>query len=149
MIVRNMLPQEIDATVILCGYYSSEANIGDEYDENAVIETIRQHSIHPEYFWFNAYEGQRPVGLVAGCITRAPWSKKEFYVHIELIYLLDSHRSFSNFKQLLDKVEEFARSVNAKKITAGDIGIDIERTKKLYNHFGFTEGLWMSKEITQ
>jgi GNAT superfamily N-acetyltransferase len=147
MIVRSMLPQEIDATVILCGYYAQEANIGEDYDENAVMETIRQHSIHNEYFWFNAYEGQRPVGLVAGAITQAPWSKTQFHVHIELIFLLESHRTFSNFKLLLDKVEEFARSVKATKITAGDIGIDIERTKKLYNHFDFKEGLWMSKEI--
>jgi len=149
MIVRPMLPTEIDATVILCGYYADEANIGDEYDEDAVVETIRQHAIHNEYFWYNAYEGQRPVGLVAGAVTKAPWSKNEFYLHIELIYLLESHRTFSNFKLLLDKVEEHARQLGASKITAGDIGIDIERTKKLYNHFDFKEGLWMSKEISQ
>lgn len=149
MIVRQMNPTELDSTVILCRYYADEASIGENYDEDAVVETIRLHVVHNEYFWYNAYEGQRPVGLVAGALTKAPWSKDEFYLHIELIYLLETHRTFSNFKLLLDKVEEHARQANAIKITAGDIGIDIDRTKKLYNHFGFSEGLWMSKEITQ
>ena len=146
MIVRTMLSHELDVTVNLCGYYADEAGI-ENYDENSVIETVKNHTIRNEYFWFNAYEGQRPVGLVAGALTQAPWNKEEIYLHIELIYLLEGNRTFSNFKLLLDKVEELARTVKAVKITAGDIGIDIERSKKLYSHFDFKEALWMTKEI--
>lgn len=154
MIVRPMLPQEMDVTVNLTGYYADEAaqqlpHIGEEYDVNAVIETIKLYSSHHEYFWYNAYEGERPVGFVAGCITKSPWSNTRFNCHIDMIYLLESHRSLAHFRLLLDRVEEFARTIGAKEITAGDLGIDLERTKKVYGHFDFKEGLWMSKEISE
>lgn len=149
MIVRRMLPQEIDSTVILCRYYADEASIpDDEYDEDAVLETIRHYSSHYEYFWFNAYDGQRPVGIIAGCCTKAPWSKTKLHAHIELIYLLESHRTMDNFRTLLSKAEEWARTIKACEITAGDIGINPERTQKLYSHFDFKPGVWMGKELT-
>lgn len=148
MIVRKMQPHEIDSTVILCRYYADEAGIADEeYDENAVLETIRDYSSHYEYFWFNAYEGQRPVGLIAGYVTKAPWSKTKLSAHIELVFLLESHRNLDNFKSLIKKVEEWARIVGAKEITAGDIGINPERTAKVYGHLDFKQGLWMEKEL--
>lgn len=148
MIVRTMRPEEIDITVNLCGYYADEAEIpDDEYDTDAVLDTVRQYSIHPEYVWFNAYDGTRPVGLIAGCVTKKPWTKAGLIAHIDLVYLLESHRSMPNFKQLLDKFEEWAKTMKCGGITAGDIGINIDRSRKLYEHFGFTEGLWMSKEF--
>lgn len=148
MIVRQMQPHELDITANLCNYYAQEANIPDEeYDVSAVAETIRTYSSRGEYIWLNAYEGQRPIGLIAGCITKEPWSKTKFNGHIDLIYMLESHRTLDNFKQLVRAFEEWARTVGATKITAGDIGINVERTKKIYSHMGFTEGLWMSKEL--
>jgi GNAT superfamily N-acetyltransferase len=148
MIVRKMRPEEMDITINLCGYYADEAKIPvEEYDTDAVLETIRNYSIHPEFIWYNAYDGTRPVGLIAGCITKAPWSNKQIYAHIDLIFLLESHRTMDNFKQLLSKFEEWARMVGAVEITAGDIGINPERTRKLYTHFGFKEGVWLGKEL--
>jgi len=52
-----------------------------------------------------------------------------------------------NFKMLLKNVEEWARMFGAQKITGGDIGINPERTKKVYNHLGFDESCFMSKEL--
>lgn len=148
MIVRSIQPHEIDVTVNLCNYYKDEAGITDEeYDQNAVIDTIRTHTIHPEYIWLNAYEGQRPIGLIAGCITKAPWSNQIIYGHIELVFLIESHRNMDNFRELVSKFTEWAKTNKAVKITAGDIGINIERSKKIYEHLGFEQGLWMSKEI--
>jgi hypothetical protein len=86
--------------------------------------------------------------LIAGCVTKKPWSKVELIGHIELVFLLESHRTMPNFKQLLDKFEEWARSMKCQSITAGDIGINVDRTRKLFQHFDYTEGLWMSKELT-
>lgn len=143
-----MLPSEIDVTVNLCAYYGEEANLPDgEYDEDAVLETIKLYSSHYEYFWFNAYDGGRPVGIIAGCATKAPWSKTKLHTHIELIYLLESHRTMDNFRMLLSKAEEWARTIGATEITAGDIGINPERTQKLYSHFDFKPGVWMGKEL--
>jgi hypothetical protein len=52
-----------------------------------------------------------------------------------------------NFRELLNKAEEWARTVGATEITAGDIGINPERTQKLYSHFDFKPGVWMGKEL--
>jgi GNAT superfamily N-acetyltransferase len=151
MIVRKMLPSEMSVTINLFGYYRDEAvesipQIAEEYDENAVLETIRTYSTHYEYCWFNAYDGQRPVGLIAGCITKAPWGDI-FTAHCDMIFLLESHRTLDNTKQLLKAFEEWARICGAREITVGDIGINPDRTKKLFTHLGFTEGCWMSKEL--
>ena len=147
MIVRKMLPNEMDITINLCRYYADEAKIPEEdYDEDHVLETIRHYSSHYEYCWLNAYEGQRPVGLVAGYVCKAPWGPV-YHAHCELIFLLESHRSMANVKDLLKGFEEWARIAGAREITAGDIGINPERTRKLLEHLDFREGLWMSKEL--
>lgn len=152
MIVRQMQSSEIDVTVNLFGYYRDEAiktmpSIEQEYDENSVIETIRLYSSHYEYCWFNAYEGQRPVGLVAGCITQTPWNKSLLNAHIDMIFLLETHRNWDNLRQLYGEFEAWARMAGAGKITAGDIGINPDRTRKIYSQLGFEEKIWMIKEL--
>ena len=61
--------------------------------------------------------------------------------------MLKSHRNIQAFKQLVNAVEEWGAIFNCKKITAGDIGIDIERSRTLYKSIGFDEALWMTKDI--
>lgn len=152
MIVRKMHPQELDATIICFGYYRNEAieslpRIAEEYDENSVLETIRMYASNYQYCWFNAYEGSRPVGFIAGYMSECPWNKRLISANIAFIYMLPSHRSMDNFRQLLTAFEEWARLIEAKEITAGDIGIDPERTRTLYEYFGFKPGVWMGKEL--
>jgi GNAT superfamily N-acetyltransferase len=153
MIVRKMQPQEFDATIICFQYYRDEAiealpKIAEEYDENSVIETIRHYAVHYDHCWFNAYEGTRVVGFIAGYASECPWNKEIIDANIAFIYLLDTHKNMDNFRQLLSKFEEWARTIKARNITAGDIGIDPERTRKLYEHFEFKPGVWMNKELT-
>jgi GNAT superfamily N-acetyltransferase len=152
MIVRKMRPEELDVTINLFRYYAGEAAednpaLGAEFDEDSVIESIRSRNIHPEYVWFNAYEGLRPVGFISACITQAPWNKDITYCHIELIFMLKSHRNMTAFKQLINAVEEWGRDFDIQQITAGDIGINPERTRKVYEGVGFKSGCWMSKEV--
>lgn len=153
MIVRKMQTHEFDVTVNLFGYYRDEAveslpEIADEYDENSVIETIRMFASNWNYCWFNVYDGQRPVGFIAGYISACPWNSKLLDANIAFIYLLDSHKNMANFAELLKKFEEWSRLVGARSMTAGDIGINPERTTKLYEHFGFKPGVWLGKELT-
>ena len=149
MIVRRMQPKELDITINLCNYYKEEAEIpDDEYDQDAVLETIKLYSTQYQYFWFNAFDNGRPVGLIAGCLTKAPWSKSKFYAHCDMIFLLESHRTLDNFRYLYKAFEEWARSVGACELTAGDLGINVERSEKVWSHFGFKQGLWMEKELT-
>lgn len=152
MIARKMLPQEIDSTITLCEYYRDEAaqtlpEIDQDWDHNSVIETIKNYCSHYEYTWINLYEGTRPVGLIAGCITAQPWNLQKLNGHIDLIYVLESHRSLDSFRTLITEFTEWAKLCGCEKLTAGDIGIDPERTEALYKSHGFTKGVWMSKEI--
>lgn len=153
MIVRKMQAHELDATMILFNYYRDEAieaipRIAEEYDENSMIETIRTYASKYEYVWFNAYEGQRPVGFIGGYLTENPWNHSLVTANISFVFLLKSHRTLENFKMLMAKFEEWARLCEAVEISAGDIGIDIPRSQKLYEHFDFKPLLLMTKELT-
>jgi hypothetical protein len=152
MIVRKMQPIEFDATITCFQYYRDEAieslpRIAQEYDENSVIQTIKHYASHYDHCWFNAYEGSRVVGFIAGYASECPWNKSIIDANIAFIYLLDSHKNMDNFRSLITKFEEWARLIRARSITAGDIGINPERTQKLYQHFDFTPGVWMGKEL--
>ena len=153
MIVRQMQPREFDMTVNLFGYYRDEAiqtmpKIADEYDENSVIDTIKTFASKWDHIWLNAYDNQRPVGFIAGYASACPWNSNILDANIAFIYLLDSHKNMDNFRELLTQFEGWARTIKAQNITAGDIGINPERTQKLYEHFGFKPGVWMGKELT-
>lgn len=147
-----MQPVEFDSTVNLFGYYRDEAIesmpiIESQYDENSVIDTIRTFASKWDHCWFNAYDNNRPVGFIAGYASETPWNKSIIDANIAFIFLLESHRSMDNFRLLLNQFEHWAKTINAKNITAGDIGINPERTQKLYEHFGFKPGVWMGKEL--
>jgi GNAT superfamily N-acetyltransferase len=152
MIVRKMQPSEFDVTVNLFGYYRDEAIealpiIAEEYDENSMIDTIRTYASKWDHCWFNAYDNSRPVGFIAGYASECPWNKSIIDANIAFIYLLDSHKNMDNFRLVLNKFEEWAKTIGARSITAGDIGINPERTQKLYEYFDFKPGVWMGKEL--
>ncbi len=152
MIVRKIRPEEIDVTINLCKYYATEASellpeIGEQFDHDSVINLIRVRTAQDSFFWFNAFEGTRPVGFVSGTMTTPQWNENIVYAHIDLIYVLKEHRNISTFKALIGCVEEWGAIFDCKKITAGDIGIDVERSRKLYESVGFKDALWMYKDI--
>jgi len=152
MIVREMYVNEFDATVICFNYYRDAAiesipQIEEEYDENSVIKTIKARASRAEHCWFNAYDGQRIVGFVAGTLIPQPWNHQILSANIDFIFLIDTHRNMDNFRLLMKKFEEWARHRGATSITGGDIGIDIDRTRTLFEHLGFTPMLLMNKEL--
>jgi hypothetical protein len=152
MIVRQMQPREFDVTVNLFQYYRDEAieslpRIREEYDENTVITTIKTFASKWDHCWFNAYDNQRPVGFIAGYASECPWNKEIIYANIAFIYLLDTHKNMDNFRLLVNQFEVWARTIKAQSMTAGDIGIDPQRTQRLYEYLGFKPGVWMGKEL--
>lgn len=152
MIVRKMQHHEFDSTMICFNYYRDQAieaipRIAEEYDENSMIETVRLYATNYEYIWLNAYEGQRVVGFISGYLSSNPWNKQLVTANIAFVFLLESHRTLENFRQLMTTFEAWARTCNCTEITAGDIGIDIERRQKLYEHFGFKPILMMIKDV--
>ena len=147
-----MYVNEFDATVICFNYYRDRAiesipQIAEEYDENSVIKTIKARASRAEHCWFNIYDGQRIVGFIAGTLIPQPWNHEILSANIDFIFLLDSHRNMDNFRLLMKKFEEWARHRGATSITGGDIGIDIDRTRTLFEHLGFTPMLLMNKEL--
>jgi GNAT superfamily N-acetyltransferase len=152
MIVRQAQAQELDSILILFNYYRDEAfesipRIIDEYDEDSMIATIRTYIANHEYVWFSAMEGQRPVGFIAGYMSLVPWNNQLVVANIAFTFLLPSHRTMENFKMLMKEFEGWARNIDAYQITGGDIGIDTERSTKLYEHFGFRPFLTTIKEL--
>jgi GNAT superfamily N-acetyltransferase len=147
-----MRPDEFDATMTLFNYYFDEAveaipRMADEYNENSILETIRKFATNYEYCWFNAYSGQRPVGFVAGYMSSCPWNDQLISANIAFVYLLEGHRNLDNFRELYKEFEQWARLINAYEITAGDIGIELDRSRTLYEHFGFEPMLLMRRGV--
>lgn len=154
MIVRKMIKEEFDSTIILTRYYCDEAAeampyLEEEFDENSIIDTVRTHSSQVNYCWFNAYDNNRPVGFIAGFISQCPWNKDILDANIHFLYLLESHRTLENFRELLNKFEEWARAYKCKNINAGDIGVNPERFKKIFERYGFKEKLLMTRGVEQ
>lgn len=153
MIVRQMQAHELETTVICFNYYRDEAIeampiIAEQYDENSMVQTIKGYAIKNEFCWFNAYEGQRVVGFIAGYVTDCPWNQEILTANIGFVYLLPSHRNLEAFKQLYREFQLWAKQFNCQEITAGDIGINIDRSRTLYEHLGFKEILLMTKDLT-
>lgn len=152
MIIRPMQPQELDATMVCFQQYRDEAiqslpRIRDEYDENSVVQTIRTFATKCDHCWFNAYEGTRVVGFIGGYASECPWNSAIIDANIAFIYMLDTHKNINNFRELMVCFEAWARTIKASNITGGDIGINPQRTQRLYEHFDFKPGVWMNKEL--
>jgi hypothetical protein len=151
MEIRKIHPGEIDDIFVLFHQHTQEAiqsmpELADEIDDGALLNTLRSWSIQHHMCFLVAFEGQRPIGYVAGGVAAQPWSKK-LYAQIVLIFLTENSRGMENFKALVDKFEEWAKSVNAIRIVAGDIGVNIDRTRKIFTYLNFTEGLSVKREI--
>jgi GNAT superfamily N-acetyltransferase len=152
VIVRKLTPKEFDPVINLFHRYYDEAiesipSMAEERDDNSIIDTIKYYSTHYDHCWFVALEGQRPVGFVAGFASEAPWNKDIIYANIAFIYLIESHRSLDNFRELMSTFKEWAGIIGAQKITAGDIGINPQKMQKIYEHFEFKPVLLMEQVI--
>ena len=151
MQIRKIHPGEIDDLLNIIHQYADEAaesmpEIADEIDDSVIVENIRTWSIQQAYNLLVAFEGQRPVGFIAGVITEMPWGKVK-QANIIFIFMTETHRNMDNFKALLDSFEAWARQCKVKRICSGDIGVNVDRSRKLYNYLKFNEGLYVTKDI--
>jgi GNAT superfamily N-acetyltransferase len=144
-----MLPYELDGTYLLfSNYYVGEIierNPGmfQDYDENSMVEAIRQYASNYKYIWFNAYEGQRPVGFIGGFMAECPWNKTLVFTNISYIYLLPSHRNKENFNQLMDEFIAWSKLAKAVRIMSTDNDIFQSSLEQLE----FTSEKLMTKEL--
>lgn len=151
MIVRMMHPEEMDNTITLMRYYYQEAadtveNLG-EWDTNSMINSIRQRTINPGFAWLNLYEGTRPVGMISGGISTAPWNEDIIMATIEMFYVLPTHRNMESFRSIVRAFEEFAIQCGATSIYVSDMGMNESRTSTLYSQLGYTGATSLVKRI--
>lgn len=151
MKIRKMQANDIDYVVNLYTRYFDEAAeiipaMAQEWDENSVINTIRYYAAHWDHCWYVAEQGQRLVGFIAGYASETPWNKELVNANIAFVYLTPDTRNLDNFRKLLQEFEHWAGLIGAHKITGGDIGINLDRTKTLYEYFDFEPVLLMAKD---
>jgi len=153
MLVRAMTPEDIDQVVSLYERYFSEAcdaipSMLREWDENSVIDTIRSYCAHWDRTWLVACENQRITGFIAGFASESPWNSQLINANIAFLYLSPEQRSLEHLKLLYREFLSWANTIGAHKITGGDIGINLERTRTLYEYLGFSPVLLMAKDNT-
>lgn len=137
MIIRRMLPEEIDGVAILFDYYREAAEIQDEdYDSDRVVQTIKNYCINWNLFFHVAYEGQRPVGLIGGFVSEDPIDGRACAA-IQFCYLIPSHDQIENYRELVTVFEQWAREVKATSIKALDIGNRLNRLQYVYQSAGY------------
>ena len=137
MNLRSMRPEEIDSVIILFQYYRESVGISDDkYDENRLLETIREYCIRPMLFFKVAFQGQRPIGLVGGFLSQDP-IESELNATIQFLYLLPEHESLSNYSILVDAFEAWAIECGARAVRAIDIGYKLDRLSDIYDQLGF------------
>jgi GNAT superfamily N-acetyltransferase len=127
-------------------YYRDEANLPEgEYDGDAMTQTVREFLIDPASAWYCLYDGDRMVGVVAGYLCPIPWSK-QITANVQFLFVIPSHRNLANANNLLKEFENWAWNQGAIRITAGDIGIDVERTQAFYEHNDYrVQGITLDK----
>jgi GNAT superfamily N-acetyltransferase len=151
MEIRKIHPGEIDDLLSIIHQYVEEAaetmpEIAGEISDQVIVENIRKWSIQHTHNLLVAFDGYRPVGFIAGFLVQMPWGSS-LQANINFIFLSETYRNMDNFRNLLRSFEDWARQAGATKIFSGDIGIDIERSKKLYAYLDFKEGLYVFKDI--
>lgn len=73
MIIREMLPKEIDVVLSLMRRYADEVNIDDAaWDLDRARHTVREYVIRPNLFFRVACQGLRPVGVIGGFLSEDP-----------------------------------------------------------------------------
>jgi hypothetical protein len=153
MEIRKIHPGEIDGLLNLIHQYAEEASenmpmISGEISERVILENIRSWSIQHTHCLFVGYSGDRPIGFVAGFVIQMPWSVAP-QANLNFIFMTEEYRSMENFKALLDTFEGWAKALKAKRLIAGDMGINLERSRKLYSYLGFREALLSIREIEE
>jgi GNAT superfamily N-acetyltransferase len=112
-----------------------------------MIESIRARTINPGQAWLNLMDGTRPVGMISGGITTAPWNNSIVLATIEMFYVLQSHRSMDSFRAIVRAFEEFAKQCGATSIYVSDMGMNESRTRTLYEQLGYTSATSLVKRI--
>lgn len=137
IIIRPMETYEIDSVINLFNYYKDEAGISDErFDQNRLLNTLRQYNIRPNLFFRIAVNGLRPVGVIGGFLSEDP-VETQVTATIQFNYLIPEFNSVENYRQLIQEFETWSKQFKVEQIRALDIGENTNRLFTVYDQLGF------------
>lgn len=129
---------EVDLVINLFNYYREEAEISEErYDENRVLQTVREYCIRPNLFFRVAFNGLRPVGLIGGFLSEDP-IESDTTATIQFNYLIPEFNSVENYAEMIAEFQKWAKQFNVQQMRALDIGNNLTRLNDVYDILGFT-----------
>jgi hypothetical protein len=138
MIIREMLPRELDVVLTLFNYYCEDAAITeDKYDQDRARETVREYCIRPNLFFRIAVNGQRPVGLIGGFLSQDP-VESQVTATIQFLYLIPEFSEINNYQNLVDEFVTWGEQFKVTQVRAIDIGNKLDRLRDVYDELGFT-----------
>jgi hypothetical protein len=138
MIIREMLPRELDVVLTLFNYYCEAAAITeDKYDQDRARETVREYCIRPNLFFRIALNGQRPVGLIGGFLSQDP-VETQLTATIQFLYLIPEFAEINNYQNLVDEFVAWGQQFKVTQVRAIDIGNKLDRLRDVYDELGFT-----------
>jgi len=137
MIVRNLRPDDMNAVMTLMNYYCDEINVGEDWDESKVIQTVRRYSSNVHHICLVAMEGQRAVGIALGSLVEESYNDNLNGL-IEVLFLLPSHRTDENYIQIFNELKNWSTLLKNKRIGIIDWGNNPERLIPIINILGFT-----------
>jgi hypothetical protein len=137
MIIRAMEPREIDVVVNLFNYYKDDAGISEQnYDQNRVLNTVREYCIRPNLFFRVAFNGLRPIGIIGGFLSEDPVDI-EITATIQFCYLLEEFAQIENYASMIDEFQSWSNQFKVTAVRAIDIGTNPNRLESVYDQLGF------------
>jgi len=135
MIIKPLEVAQFDKTVSIAIQYAEQLGI-ENYDEEHIIESIREHKIDTTKCWFNAVLGQSIVGFVGGVVGTKTLTKDIVGI-IDFFYLLPEYNTEENISELTFSFIKFCEKFQSKEffITAE---LDAETKHVLENNLSLT-----------
>lgn len=122
--------------MLLDKYASDPMGGGKPLNENVKNNLVKALSKLPHAFSIIAYVAGQPVGLV-NCFEAFSTFLCEPLINIHDVVVINEYRGRGVSQQMLDKVEEIAKSKGCCKITLEVLGNN-EIAKAAYGKFGFS-----------
>jgi hydrogenase maturation factor len=144
MVVRKPQPTEFNTIINLFNYLFDELKVED-VDMDCLIDNVRTMVVHSDYIFFAAFENSRPVGFIGGYASSNDLWTKATSLHISTIYLIPSHRTPENLKQLLNSATEWVANAQLKTITVDKS--NIEDISNFFENQNFSSLTHYSKEL--
>lgn len=140
MRVRPFKESDIATMIELGGKMHKESNFKElNYDKNKLIALGEAIIANPNVYYAIVAEDENKVllGMFVGVITEYYFSK-DLLASDLLFYVDQNKRGALASLRMLKEFELWAKRKNAKEVRpATSVGIEIERTRKLYRHLGY------------